>query len=277
MRFLTNRSNSGVKQVFLRMFLLFFATNMLFAQDFEVAPVLIGFTANPGEIETKTITIRNHFNERQKFMLNLSDYTIDEDGTKHSMEAGTSSRTIAQWLTINPAFVELNPNESTEVQLIMTVPRNGFTTRWGMIHVEVAREQLPSSVDKELATGVLLIPRIVVLLKQSPRSNQNFKGTVSNLNEVTKEGDEFRSFEASITNQGDKILEAKTFLALANLKTMEEKQLSPKNVNIYPGQTRNVSLQLTETPDPGRYALAFLMDYGHRSIIEGAQMLIEVE
>lgn len=250
---------------------------MAFGQDFEVAPVLVSFDANPGEIQNKILTVRNHSNERQKFVLNLNDYTFNEDGRKMAVEAGSTSRSLGDWLTINPSFVELNPNESAEIQLIMSVPRNGFKTRWGMIPVEIAREQAPASVDKQLATGVLLIPRIVVLVKQSPRSNQNYKGSVTGLNEVTKEGDAFHSFEALVVNSGDKVLDANVFLAYANMTTMEEAQLKPRNITIYPDQSRKVLLTLNEELSPGKYAIAFMMDYGHRSAIEGSQILIDVQ
>ncbi len=257
--------------------IIFLMTSSVFGQDFEVAPVLVSFDANPGEIQNQTLFVRNHTNERQKFILNLTDYLLNENGTKQSVESGSTLRTLAEWLTINPAFVELNPNESAEVQLILTVPRNGFSTRWGMIPIEVAREQVTATADKQLATGVVLIPRIVVLVKQSPRSNQNYKGTVSGLKEVTEDGDEFKSFEAIITNEGDKVLDAKVFLALANLNTMEEQQMNPTNVTVYPDQSRKVVLTLNNKPGPGKFALAFLMDYGHRSNIEGSQILMEVE
>jgi hypothetical protein len=274
---LTNKLKIRVKQGFLLMSFLFFAEITMFSQDFEVAPVLISFDANPGEIQNRTLTVRNHSNERQKFVLNLNDYIINEKGAKQGAEAGSTPRTMADWLTINPAFVELNPNESAEVQLILTVPRNGFSTRWGMIPVEVAKEQSASNVDKQLATGVLLIPRIVVLLQQSPRSNQNYKGAVTGLTEVTEAGDEFRSFEATLINQGDKVLDAKVFIAVANMETMEEEQMKPTNVTIYPDQSRKVKLTLNKKLEPGNYAIAYLMDYGHRSSIEGSQMLLEVQ
>ena len=254
---------------------IFCLTCQMVAQDFEVAPVLVSFNANPGEIQTKTVTVRNHNNMRQKFILSLSDYTIRQDGTKETMQAGSTSRSLMQWLTINPAFVELNPNESAEVQLIMTVPRSGFNTRWGMIHVELAREQSAAEVDKELATGVRLVPRIVVLVKQSPRSNQNYRGKITDLAEVTSPGEGVRSFEATLVNEGDKILEAKVYLALANLSSMEEIQMQPKSVTIYPDNRLKVKLSLDHPLEPGQYALAFLMDYGHRSAIEGAQMMLE--
>jgi len=248
-----------------------------FPQDFEVAPVLVSFDANPGENQTQTLTVRNHSNERQKFVLNLADYSLNEEGKKISQEAGSTNRSLVDWLTVNPSFVELNPNESIGVELIMTVPRTGFNTRWGMIQVEVAKERMAAEADKQLTTGVIIVPRIVVLVKQSPRSNQNYKGSVTGLKEVERKQSEFRSFEATLSNTGDKILDAKVFLALANLETAEEKQFHPLSVSVYPDQQRKVVLSLPENPEPGQYALAFLMDYGHRAPIEGAQILLTVE
>jgi hypothetical protein len=249
----------------------------VYSQDFEVAPVLISFDANPGENQNKSLTVRNHGNERQKFVLNLVDYTLNEEGSKIAQEAGSSNRSLADWLTVNPSFVELNPNESAGVDLIMTVPRTGFSTRWGMIQVEVAKEQVASEADKQLTTGVVIVPRIVVLVKQSPRSNQNYSGTVSGLKEVEGTQSELMSFEAMLTNTGDKILDGKVFLALANLETAEEKQFNPISVSVYPDQSRRVVLTLPEHPEPGQYALAFLMDYGQRAAIEGEQILLTIE
>ncbi len=267
--------STKVKLFLIKLFLTF--PFLGFSQDFEVAPVLVSFDANPGENQAQELTVRNHSNERQKFVLNLADYTITEEGQKRALEAGSTDRSLVDWLTVNPSFVELNPNESASVDLIMTVPRTGFNTRWGMIQVEVAKEQMASEADKQLATGVIIVPRIVVLVKQSPRSNQNYRGTVTGLKEVEGEHPQYRSFEAILTNTGDKVLDAKVFLALANLETAEEKQLAKSAVSVYPGQKRRIVLPLTEQPEPGQYALAFLMDYGHRSAIEGSQILLTVE
>ncbi len=249
----------------------------VFSQDFEVAPVLVSFDANPGENQVQTLVLRNHSNEKQAFVLNLADYTPNEDGSKISGAAGTTNRSLADWIAINPSLVELNPNEAASINLVMTVPRTGFNSRWGMIQVEVAKEQMASEADKQLAAGVVVLPRIVVLVKQSPRSNQNFEGNVSGMKEVKSTNSEFRSFEAVLTNTGDKILDAKAFLALANLETAEEKQFNPVSVTIYPEQKRKLTLILPEHLEPGQYAIAFLLDYGHGSAIEGAQILLSIE
>ena len=246
------------------------------AQDFEVAPVLISFDANPGETQNRKLTVRNHSNERQRYLLALADYSTDRNGTRQSLDAGSTERSVAGFLTINPAFIELNPNETAEVDVNISIPPGMFKTCWGMVLVEVAREQTPFDADKQLATGILIMPRIVVLVKQSSRANRNFSGTVSGLHEVTEPGSVSRTFEATLKNTGDKILEAKVFLALANLDTAEEQTFPPTRITVYPDQERVVRLTLPVNPTRGSYALALLMDYGNRSALEGAQILLEV-
>jgi hypothetical protein len=255
----------------------FTCASLLMGQDFEVAPVMVSFNADPGETQSRELTIRNHGSEKQVFTLNLSDYIVDEEGTKQSVAAGSTERSLADWLTVNPAFVELNPNESATADLILTVPRTGFKPRWGMVRVEVAKEQEAADADKDLATGVIIVPRIVVLVKQSPPSNRNFQGKVTGLREVESKDPVFRSFEAILENTGDNILDAKVFLALADIKTAEEKAYKSTRVTVYPGQKRRVVLILPVTPPPGNYALAFLMDYGENSAIEGDQILLDIQ
>lgn len=249
----------------------------LMAQDFEVSPVRMRFDANPGENQLNQLNIINHSNRREKLVFSLSDYLIDETGNKRSAPAGTSSRSCANWITINPSFAELNPNESTTVEVLMNVPANGFETRWGVIHVQPAKEQLASAADKEMAAGVTIVPRIVVLVQQSPRSNKNYRGTIGNISEVTVEGDLHRTFQAVIQNTGDKILDAKVTLAVANIQTATERTSEPVKYTVYPGGIRVVELYFRDPLEPGRYAVAAMLDYGHNQPIEITQMLLEVK
>lgn len=251
--------------------------SLLLSQDFEVAPVLMTFTANPGEIQIQKLTLRNHSNTSQKFVFNLADYDIDEEGTKKPMPVGNSPNSCADWMTINPAFVELNPNEEIQVDVNMTVPPDGFSTRWSMIQVQVAKEQESFQADRELSTGVVLVPRIVVLVKQSPRANTNYRGIITDLVEITKPGDSFKKFKVTVENTGDKIYDAKVSLAVANIMTAEEQNFKKEILTVYPGHKRVVELDLPVKLQPGKYALAALLDYGHRRPIEGTQMLLEIK
>lgn len=248
-----------------------------FAQDFEVSPVLISFNAEPGEIQTQKINLINHSARPQKYMLKLSDYELDKDGNKKPVALGKSPRSGAQWVTLNPSFIELNPNQSGTVEAIITVPKDGYGARWGMITVEPVEEKTAFEADKNLVSGVLVVPRIVILFKQSPKTNRSYKATLSDLKEVTKKGDALRSFEVTVNNTGDNIIDASVHLALANMQTAVEEKFNPVKVTVYPDHSRVVKLQLPKSTGPGKFALAAIMDYGHRQPLEGAQILLEVK
>jgi hypothetical protein len=264
-----------MKSLFIFGFLLI--STLLFSQDFEVAPVLMSFDANPGEIQIQKLTLRNHANIRQKFVFNLADYEIDLEGNKEPKPVGTTHNSCADWISINPSFIELNPNEEAQVDVNMAVPPDGFKTKWCMIQVQVAKEQESFEADRELTTGVVLVPRIVVLVKQSPKSNTNYRGKITRFTEITKPGDVNRIFQVVVENTGDKIFDAKVNLTIANIMTAEEQSFNPTEITVYPGNARQVELTLPIKPQPGKYALAALLDYGHRRPIEGSQLLLEVK
>ncbi len=256
-------------------------STFIYAQDFEVAPVLVNFRAEPGSVEKTILTIKNYANIKQKYSLKLSDYIINENGAKKGVAAGSTEKSIANWINISPSVVILNPNETTEVELIITVPKQHYETRWGMIHIKVDNEKLASDIDNEnMATGVLLVPRIVVLVKQSPRSNINYSAKLTNFKQVEivlDSNNMDRSvYEVTIVNTGDKVIDAKISLSVADIQTAEEERFPSKRYTVYPGQTRVVQLQLDKKFIKGKkYALAAVMDYGHRKSLEGAQLIIE--
>ncbi|MDP4239751.1 MAG: hypothetical protein Q8904_09830 [Bacteroidota bacterium] len=258
-------------------FCFLFLASFLYAQDFEVSPVLMSFNADPGEIQTKQINLINHSSIPQKYVLKVSDYVTDKDGNKKSVPAGKSKRSCADWVTINPSIIELNPNQSAIIEALMTVPKDGFSAKWCMICVEVTKEQTAFEADKSLATGVVLVPRITILVKQSPRNNTNYKATISGLREITKAGDPQRTFEVQVANTGDNIIDANVNLALADMQTAKEDKFSPVKVTVYPDAVRTVKLQLPAKLNKGKYALAAILDYGHRQPMEGTQMLLEVK
>ncbi|NDP19578.1 MAG: hypothetical protein GZ091_00645 [Paludibacter sp.] len=252
-------------------------TSGILAQDFEVSPVLMSYNANPGEIQSKKINLINHSGKPQKYNLKISDYVLDNNGNKKSVPAGTSKRSCADWITINPSLVELNPNQSATIDALLTVPKDGFSTKWCMIYVEVAKEQSSFEADKTLATGVQIVPRIVILVKQSPKSNNNYKATISGLKEITKPGENQRSFEVLVTNVGDNVIDAKVNLALADMQTAREEKFNPVKVTVYPDASRVVKLQLPAKLTKGNYALAAILDYGHRQPLGGTQIMLDVK
>lgn len=247
-----------------------------FAQDFEVSPVDLKFTASMGETVTKQVTIRNYSNSKQQFAAIYSDYEINEDGKKVPVKEGDIAKhSMKDWLSISPSFFELNPNEEKIIDVTLSVPHNGTGTRWGKIGIQPAVEQTASNVDKAVATGVLVVPRITIWLTQTPKGSNNYSAIIKDLVETSTESDTLRKFTAAVSNTGENIIDAKVFLTIANLMSASEKRYPPQTVKVYPGANKTIDLRIPEILAPGRYVVAAILDYGHRKPLEGTQIIIE--
>ena len=54
-----------------------FVFQNIISQDFEVAPVKIFFEAEPGQTQSMPVSILNHSNHKQAYILELSDFIVN--------------------------------------------------------------------------------------------------------------------------------------------------------------------------------------------------------
>lgn len=247
---------------------------LLFTQDFEVAPVVMKFQVNPGEIEVRKLNIKNHANKEQLFNFILADYDVDESGKKIRSEAGTSPNSCANMITLNPSYIVLQPNEEAKVDVVMTVPPNKIKSKWGMIYVQATEEQSLEDVDKQMKTGINIKPRIAVIVTQSPKINNNYGAKISSLLELDSENDSIRKFSATITNTGDKIVDAKINLVLADLTTAKEIKINSYKHKLYPNQSKIVYFELPKSFSTPNHVLTAILDIGHGSL-KGTQIMLK--
>lgn len=246
-------------------------------QGFEVAPVVMNFSAEPGTAETQKLTVTNFFNQRRAFTLTLGDFDRDETGAKSYEEAGSTGTSAADFMTISPSYLEVNPNESREVTVTMTVPNGTSETKWAMIYVKAAKEQTSFNADKGFAGGVVISPTIGVQVYQSPNSNTSFEANVSDFKEITKPGDSLRTLSVLVQNTGGKNLNCKMYLLIANLEKATEQKASPVSFPLLPGRKQRARLILPDNLEKGKYSVAAILDYGHGTDLEGIQMEVEVK
>jgi hypothetical protein len=250
----------------------------LFSQDFEVSPLKLFFNAEPGEAQTKFITIKNHNDNTETFILSVSDYSINSKGQGQYVQAGSMKNSIADWVSFAPAFFELNPNEEKEVSVTMQQPAGEYGSKWGIIMVRTAQEQTSYSADKAVSAGMAVSARIAVNIYQTPGTNKDYKSTISNLSEVASNvNDTVRTFNALINNLGDIITDCKVYLIATNLETAEETSFPEVNFTMYPKSSRKLELYLPNHLPKGTYSLAAILDYGSKTNLEGTQVIIKVE
>ena len=242
-------------------------------QDFEVAPVKLQFNVEPGETRSRIITLKNHENKPQTYVVSIGDFLIN---IKY-LPANSTAYSCAEWLNINPTFFELQPNEEKEIAVSLQVPVGEFSTKWSVLFFGTAVEQDVFSVDQGVTAGVTVSSRIAVQIYQSPSSNANISAVIEDMKEITTAEDTARKFVATIQNTGEKILNCKVYLIATNLETAEEDQYEPVLIRSFPKTSRLVELTLPNNLSKGNYALAAILDYGSMSNLEGTQIIIKVE
>ncbi len=244
------------------------------SQDFEVAPVVMNFSVEPNNNSTKKLTIRNHSDQIQDFTIKLSDYIIDESNRRIKAPLNSTERSLAKNLSFSPSFFTLNPNESISVDVMVSIPSMDTETKWGVLSVEATNERTELDIDKDLATGIRLSPKIAVYVIQSPKSNTKYSAKIESFIETSEEGVSDRSFKVVVKNVGEKEIQAKVSLLLSNLQTGEEIEVDMKQESLYPSTLRTFEFILGDIP-AGKYALAAILDYGKHSNLEGAQIIID--
>jgi len=266
-----------MKRLLLFSFLLVSINYLSFSQDFEVAPVELNFNADPGEMQNKTITIKNHANKKNSFIISQSDFLINSRGEKTYHPQSTTKNSVANWLNISPAYFELNPNEERQITISCQAPIDNYKSAWGVLNIQTVEEQSAFDADKDLSTGMFMTGRIIVQIFQSPKINTNKKIKINKLEEVTEVSDTVRLFRANLDNIGDKITKCKVYLVASNLKTAEEIYFEHKEFSTYPKASLQVELPLNKKLPSGKYALAAIVDYGNDVNLEGTQIIIEVQ
>ncbi len=276
-RNINNMKPLFIKSSFIFIICFFSLIGLAKGQDFEVSPVKLYFSAEPGENQTKTISVKNHGNSKISMLVSLGDFVPSENGEKKMLPPNTTKRSCANWLNINPSFFDLNPGEERTISVTILVPTSESTSAWCMLYIQPAKEQTAFGADKTVSTGLMVTGRIAVQVFQTPKSNMNQLVKVYNLKEIPSDNDKVKKYAVTLDNLGEKINTCKVYLILSDIKTAEEKQYPPIEVETYPKSTRDVILELPSDIPPGQYALAAVVDYGSKNNLEGTQITVDIK
>ncbi|OQY03741.1 MAG: hypothetical protein B6I20_04425 [Bacteroidetes bacterium 4572_117] len=248
------------------------------AQDFEVSPVIMKFNAEPGQTQTIPINIFNHSNKKSSFSIGLSDFVQNKEGKLVEMPTATTEHSLANWISINPPFIEMKPNEQRQIIVSIQAPVGDYSTKWTNIYVRSTAEQTALLADKKVQTGLAVQGQIIVRVYQSPKSNINYRMKITGLSEISLATDSIRRFKAIVDNLGDKISDCKVTLLASDLSTAEEIKLQVIKLKAFPDSQLEIKLQMAKNALPkGKYAIAAILDYGSQSNLEGTQMTITVD
>lgn len=93
------------------------------AQDVQVtSPFIQQATLAPGETTTGSIEVENVTRESQRVRIYQRDYHFSHDGRRRYDEPGTRPRSNAEWTSVTPNVLVLEPEQTATVSYTVSVP-----------------------------------------------------------------------------------------------------------------------------------------------------------
>lgn len=245
------------------------------AQNLGVYPTTLDFKLAAGQSEAQVINLSNGSGQKVQFRLYLNDWVRDSVGGHIYYEPATIDRSCAQWLNVDKNFVELQPGESTQVTVQMTVPQDPKAAKgmkWAMLFIETIEENV-SRNDKNAQATVKNLIRVGVHIYETPPGATEKSIRVLDLK---AHPDIPNTYDLVCENTGEIMIECKAYLELADEKG-EQTKLDYVEFPMFPGQKRYVTFELPKNLPDGKYSALGVLDAGEDISLEAIESTVEVK
>ena len=225
--------------------------------------------AEPGEVITGTVDVRNDTGTEQRARAYLRDYMFYADGTNSYGEPGQRPRSNASWVQFAPETVTIPPQSTATISYEITVPGSldslrGPGSYWSMLMIEAVPPESDGTGDADV--GFRQVTRYGVQLAthvgQAP-AEVSFDGV-----SLTRDDEEMPVFQVDVVNTGSRMIRPDVYMRLFNAEGEEFGPFQGVRYRIYPGTSVRQRIPLRDLP-PGDYQALFVVDAGDDAVFGG--------
>lgn len=273
--FITNTAFAGNDEISLSQIL-----NKSYDKDTKagvaVSPAHIHFEVNPGDSESRVVTINNDTDKKNSFKVKFNDFNMNEYGKSEFLPAGTGSHSLSQWVNVSPSFVELEPGEKVELTVTTTIPDDHPDVNkaaWAIMMIEQAEERKsidPGEQADKISFGIIPTFAFGVFLYQNPPTVE--VNNVDIIDMMINTADDGNAIQIDVENLGDGISYCTVYVDLTNLSTGDTQKLVMKKFTIVPGLKRAFNFQLPADLEKGQYSAVSVLDFGSDEELEAAEV-----
>lgn len=229
---------------FLGLFCLFISFNSSQGKVLILNGLTHEYQGLQGESRNGVIEIKNISKTEQSVQIYQKDYWYSHTGESKHDEPGTTERSNAKWLNINPTFLTLKPEETALVNYEMKIPSVDSLkgTYWSVIMVEGIKPPDTSKVKTgiKINTVVRYAVQIITNIGDTGERNMQFLNF-----ELTKE-DTITVLQVAFQNIGERILKPELGIEVFNLDGDSQGVIKADRRKIYPGTSAVVELDLSK-------------------------------
>jgi hypothetical protein len=245
------------------------------------SPSVMEQLASPGESYTGTVLLRNRSAEVQEAKIYQTDYLTFADGTTSYGEAGSTPRSNARWITIQPTYVSVPPHQTVEVAYTVRVPGASASalagSYWSMIMVEgipkgsaESRVGAAAAAQRKVQVGIVTRLRYAVQVVTNIGATGSRKVQFANPKTVATAGGKELQFD--LLNTGERAYAPRISLELYTEAGEQAAVRTTTRELTYPGTSLRQSFDLGGLA-AGRYRALVVVDAGGDDVF-GAQFTI---
>ena len=232
-------------------------------QGFSVSPSRITLTGNPGQTVTQAVNFTNSSNVPLTFGSNIQDWDRDSLGIKVYYPRNSRPASNASWLTLSSNSVTIQPGQSHQLILSMTIPSTAKELTHSMLFFKQVKEQQPKKANTT-RLGVNVLIEVGIQVYYTPpglaQGELNFlafedRGTQEKANIKT------RQVALKIKNTGKVNKDGFIRMELTNKDTGEEIKVDPITLAILPERTQWIIFNLPISLK-GKFLAVALLDAG---------------
>ncbi len=252
------------------------------AQQVSVSPSRFYYKVPPGSVKAQTLKVSNNSDKKQSFQLTFGDFAAPGSAGKSAlMKAGESPNSITKYISANPAFFELEPGQSKDVQILLELPNlpESNKAKWGTLLVKLAKEKSEATKlgGNNVGMGIVETFQFVIHLFQTPPNITNKQAEIVEMKQIPGTNSTDKVISILTKNTGEAILDCASYVELVNLKTGKKERLKPAAFTVLPGGSREMKFTIPAAQEKGKYTVTGVVDYGSKEDVQAAEMDLEIQ
>ncbi len=268
--------------MFFLMLSLGFYGQTLYGQSASVSPSRLYFKVAPGGYKSQSIKITNNGKKTETFKVNFANFSApgNKGKTKVTKPDEKNERGCAQWLSASPAFVDIPPGETRDIEILLQVPNTpeANKARWAVAVVKLTRENTGQMAKGSDVVGMQIVQTFQFLIHifQTPPSVVYKEATITSFYRDSLTNDSLINLKMEVKNTGETIIDCAPYLDVVNKKTGEKTTVKHKGFTVLPGGEREIIFRLPKTLGKGEFDILGVVDYGSDTDIAGAELKLKI-
>lgn len=265
-----NRSFNNGYLVFFVSILIIFLFSAIVSAKVSVNPMNLNFKIQPGNSATKNITVVNTGDQPTEVNVTLIDWWRTPEGNLQFSAPGSRERSSADWIVYSPSNIRIQPGESQEITVEMSVPEGVRGDYWATFLVQ----ETSQARGEEQVTTRVSINYVTKVFYLNPVTGEKS----ANLNSVKMASQDPLNFEVKCENTSASYLRLSGNLEVRDLQGETVRKADIAEFGLLPGASRILKIQTgnSSPPEPGQYYVIAVLDFGGEYLVQGGRP-IEIE